>query len=48
MKDAILFLYVFIIGYICFMVVVVGFGRIFFPFLSKDELERRKKMNAGI
>jgi hypothetical protein len=41
MKDIFLFVSIFIIGYICFIGVIVGLFKLFFPFLTKEELEQR-------
>ncbi len=41
MKDVILFLIVFIIGYICFVSIVFFMSKLFFPFFTKEEHEKR-------
>ncbi len=44
MNDIILFVTVFIIGYLCFIGIVVGLFKLFFPFLTKEELEQRNNL----
>jgi hypothetical protein len=44
MNDVILFLIVFIIGYICFMSIVLLIGKLFFPFFTKEEHEKRNNV----
>lgn len=46
MKDVILFLNVFIIGYICFLGIVFVLVKLFFPFFTKEEHERRKSIRG--
>ncbi len=41
MNDIILFLSVFVFGYICFMIVVVLMVKLFFPFFTEEELKNR-------
>lgn len=41
MSDVILFLTVFIIGYICFIAIVLLFGKMFFPFYTMEEHAKR-------
>lgn len=41
MKDIVVLLTVFALGYIAFMIVVILLGKLIFPFLTKEELERR-------
>jgi hypothetical protein len=41
MKDIVVLLTVFAIGYIAFVIVVIFLGKLIFPFLTKEELERR-------
>ncbi len=44
MIDVILFLFVFIIGYLCFMSIVLFMIKMFFPFFTKEELEKRNSV----
>jgi hypothetical protein len=44
MSDVILFLFVFIIGYICFIGIVILARRLFFPFFTKDQLARNRRL----
>lgn len=44
MQDVILFLIVFIIGYICFVVIVLVLGKLFFPFFTKEELAEKGRL----
>jgi hypothetical protein len=41
MKDVIIFSIVFVIGYLCFMSIVLVLRRIFFPFIIKEEMTKR-------
>jgi len=42
MKDILLFLSAIFLGYICFASAGLFLGQLFFPFLSKEELKKRK------
>lgn len=42
MKDVILLLTALFLGYICFVGVVFLLGRLFFPFLTKEELKQHR------
>jgi hypothetical protein len=44
MKDIILFATVFIISYLCFIGIIVGLFKLFFPFLTKEELEQHNNL----
>lgn len=44
MNDVILFLFVFIIGYICFIGILILARRLFFPFFTKGELARNQRL----
>ncbi len=44
MNDVILFLFVFIIGYLCFLGIILSARRLFFPFFTKDEMARNKRL----
>ena len=44
MSDVIFFLFVFIIGYICFIGIVLVLGKLFFPFYTKEELAKKRHL----
>jgi hypothetical protein len=44
MKDTILFATVFIISYLCFVGIMVGLFKLFFTFLTEEELEKRNEL----
>ncbi len=44
MENVILFLFVFIIGYICFIGMAVVLGKLFFPFYTKEELAKKRHL----
>lgn len=44
MKDIILILTAYMVGYVCFMISVIFLIKLFFPFFTKEELEKRKTM----
>lgn len=44
MSNVIYFLIISTIGYICFIGIVFFLGKLFFPFFTKEELEKRKNL----
>jgi ABC-type transporter Mla subunit MlaD len=44
MENVILFLIVFIMGYICFVVIVLVLGKLFFPFFTNEELAEKRRL----
>jgi len=44
MKDIFLFASVFIIGYICFVGVIVGLFKLFFPFFTKEDFFTKEEL----
>ena len=46
MKDIILILTAYIVGYICFMISMVFLIKLFFPFFTKEELKKRKTVKS--
>jgi len=46
MNDIIVFSAVLMVGYLCFMGIVVFLGKVFFPFLTKEELEKRNNLSS--
>jgi CheY-like chemotaxis protein len=44
MKDVLLFVTVFLIGYLCFIGIVFGLLKLFFPFFTKEEIEQRSDL----
>ncbi len=44
MKDVIMLIAVFVIGYMSFLLVVFFLGKLIFPFLTEEELKRRNTL----
>lgn len=44
MNHIILFVTIFLVGYSGFMFTVFVFQKLFFPFFTKEELEKRKRV----
>lgn len=44
MKDILIFIIVLILGYASFMSIALLLIKLFFPFLSKEELEKRNSL----
>jgi hypothetical protein len=44
MKDILYFAVVFILSYLCFVAIMVGLFRLFFTFLTKEELDQRNSV----
>jgi hypothetical protein len=44
MKEIIIFIIALLVGYVCFMTIAWLLIKLFFPFLTHEELERRKNL----
>ncbi len=44
MRDVIFLAIVFLISYICFIGILFGLFKLFFPFFTKEELEQRNNL----
>ena len=45
MSDFVLFLISFVFGYLVFMGIIIFVGKIVFPFLTKEELDKNKMLS---